>query len=76
MVHQENVARVVSNPGVLGGMPVVEGTRVPAENVLAEFREKGSKFEVFRSYPSLPLDGIDACLRWEKAGKPTWLPQS
>ena len=61
---------VVSNNAILGGMPVVSGTRVPADTVLAEVRTGKSRFDIFRSYPSLPRDGIDACLAWEKAGRP------
>jgi uncharacterized protein (DUF433 family) len=60
---------IVSNPRILGGTPVVQGTRVPAETVLAEVESGASRFEIFRSYPSLPPDGIDACIEWEKTGK-------
>lgn len=60
---------IVSNPRILGGTPVVQGTRVPAETVLAEVASGSSRFEIFRSYPSLPIDGIDACIEWEKEGK-------
>ena len=59
-------AKIVSNPNIMGGEPVVEGTRVPANNILAALRDGESKYSIFRSYPSLPLDGIDACLKWEK----------
>jgi uncharacterized protein (DUF433 family) len=63
-------ARVISDDDVMGGMPVVAGTRIPAETVLAEVRTGKSRFDIFRSYPSLPADGIDACLAWKKAGRP------
>lgn len=63
-------SKVVSNPKILGGMPVIEGTRVPAENILIEVNEGTSKFEIFRHYPSLPPDGIDACIQWNKNGRP------
>jgi uncharacterized protein (DUF433 family) len=66
----DTVSRIVRNEGILSGTPVVSGTRVPAETVLAEVRAGSSRFEIFRHYPSLPLDGIEACLEWEKAGRP------
>ena len=62
--------KVVSDERILGGTPVVEGTRVPADNVLAEVRAKKSKYEIFQDYPSLPIDGVEACLAWERAGRP------
>jgi len=61
-------SKVICDGAILSGMPVVSGTRVPAETVLAELQAGSSRFEIFRSYPSLPPDGIDACLAWEKAG--------
>jgi uncharacterized protein (DUF433 family) len=65
-----STTQVVSNDAILGGIPVVSGTRVPAETVLAEIRAGRTRFDIFRAYPSLPVDGIDACLEWEKAGRP------
>jgi uncharacterized protein (DUF433 family) len=62
--------KVVSNRHILGGTPVVAGTRVPAENVLAEVHAGTSRFDIYRSYPSLPLDAIDVCVAWERAGRP------
>lgn len=58
-------SKVVSDPEILGGNPVVEGTRVPVENVLAAVHAGQSRFIIFRHYPSLPPDGIDACIDWE-----------
>ncbi len=63
-------ALVVSDEAILGGVPVVLGTRIPADTVLAEVRTGKSRYDIYRSYPSLPSDGIDACLAWEKAGRP------
>ncbi len=66
----ETATRVVSNAQILGGTPVVLGTRVPAETILAEVRAGKTKFDIFRSYPSLPLDGVEACVEWDRAGRP------
>lgn len=66
----QSTTRVVSDKHILGGTPVVAGTRVPADNVLAEVRHGKSKFEIFCSYPSLPLDGVEACVAWEEASRP------
>ncbi len=63
-------AKIVSNPRILGGTPVFEGTRVPAGHILAEVKAGTSRFEIFRHYPSLPLDGIEVAVEWDKAGRP------
>jgi hypothetical protein len=43
-----------------------EGTaprRFPAANVMAEVAAGKTKFAIFESYSSLPLDGIEACIQ-------------
>jgi len=63
-------AKIVCNPRILGGTPVFEGTRVPAGHILAEVKAGTCRFEIFRHYPSLPLDGIEVAAEWDKAGRP------
>jgi uncharacterized protein (DUF433 family) len=67
---------LVEDQSILSGMPVVSGTRIPAETVLAEVPTGKSRFDIFRAYPSPPVDGIDACLSWEKAGRPSCATRS
>lgn len=64
------VPRIVSDPRILGGTPVVEGTRVPAETVLAEVAAGTAPAEIHRSYPSLPPRAVEACVRWANTGRP------
>jgi uncharacterized protein (DUF433 family) len=58
---------VVSDPSVMDGSPVVAGTRVPAETVLAYLRAGHGTQDIFEDYPSLPVDGIDAVVTWAEA---------
>jgi uncharacterized protein (DUF433 family) len=60
-------AEVVSDSTVMSGDPVVRGTRVPAETVMAYLRAGHSAQDIFGDYPSLPIDGIDAVIRWAEA---------
>ena len=60
-------AEVVRDPTVMSGDPVVRGTRVPAETIVAYLRAGYSAQEIFADYPSLPVDGIDAVIRWAEA---------
>jgi uncharacterized protein (DUF433 family) len=39
---------------------------VPAAQILAELRAGTSRDEILRHYPSLPADGIEACLAWQR----------
>lgn len=63
-------ARVVSDPKILSGTPVIKGTRVPADNVLVEVRNGTPLIKIFAGYPTLPPDAVAACVEWDKAGRP------
>jgi uncharacterized protein (DUF433 family) len=60
-------AEVVSDSSVMDGVPVVRGTRIPAETILAYLKGGHSHREIFEDYPTLPVDGIDAVIRWAEA---------
>ncbi len=68
--RNETKSRVVTNPNILSGTPIVLGTRVPAGNILAEMKAGKNKIEILRIYPSLPFDAIEAVTDWERKGCP------
>ncbi|WP_035646236.1 DUF433 domain-containing protein [Bradyrhizobium sp. ORS 285] len=39
----------------------------PAETILAYLRAGYPAHDIFADYPSLPIDGIDAVIRWAEA---------
>ena len=63
---QQDDARIVADPGVLGGMPVVAGTRVPAATILAYLREGRTEDYIREDYPTLPAGAIEAVRRWDR----------
>ena len=65
----EKKAKIISDPEILGGTPVFEGTRIPAGNIVAEVKAGTDRFDIFRHYPRLPLDGIEAAIEWDAAGR-------
>ncbi len=58
---------IVSRPGVMSGAPVVGGTRILAETIMAYITAGHSDSEIFEDYPSLPVDGVDAVRRWYRS---------
>jgi uncharacterized protein (DUF433 family) len=66
------VTEVVIDPDIMSGEPVVQGTRILAETILSYLKSGDSPAEIFLDYPSLPVDGIDAVIRWAEA---TYGPQ-
>lgn len=57
-------AEVISDRSVMGGEPVVRGTRIPAATIVAYLAAGRSDREIFEDYPSLPVDGIEAVRCW------------
>jgi uncharacterized protein (DUF433 family) len=69
-------AEIVCNPEIMGGVPTIRGTRIPVEMILVHLRGGYSRFEIFRNYPSLPLDGIEAVIAWAEVNLgPNWQEQ-
>jgi uncharacterized protein (DUF433 family) len=60
-------AEIVRDPTVMSGDPVIRGTRVLAESVVAYLRAGYSSKQIFEDFPTLPVDGIDAVIAWADA---------
>ncbi|MEI6419095.1 MAG: DUF433 domain-containing protein [Sphingomonadales bacterium] len=63
----QRFVEVVSDPEILGGWPVIYGTRIAAENILACIKSGYSDLRIVEGYPSMPVGGIDAVRRWAVA---------
>ncbi len=56
------MVRIVANPGILGGKPIVEGTRISVEQVLGLLAKGMTNEEIIESYPILSEESIRAVL--------------
>ena len=54
--------RIETNPNILGGKPVIKGTRIPVELILRKLGEGASIEELLESYPNLTKEDILAIL--------------
>ncbi len=61
---KEIAERITIDPHVMVGKPVIRGTRVPVELVLAKLAANPDLDEFFLDYPELTLDDVKACLRY------------
>ena len=59
--------RIVRNPEILVGKPVVKGTRIPVEVVLEYLAHNPDFAELFADYPRLTMDDVQACLAYAQA---------
>jgi uncharacterized protein (DUF433 family) len=56
--------RIIQDPEILVGKPVVKGTRIPVELVLAKLAYNPDLNELFADYPRLTVDDVKACLEY------------
>lgn len=56
--------RIVINPKILTGKPIVKGTRLAVDFLLGLLANGWSEEEILRNYPGLTHDDILACLRY------------
>ncbi len=59
--------RIVRNPEILVGKPVVRGTRIPVEVVLEYLAHNPNFDELFADYPRLTMADVQACLEYAQA---------
>lgn len=50
---------IVSNPNILGGVPIIAGTRIPAKRILYLFRDGYTIEAIHEEYPQLSVEMID-----------------
>ena len=58
------MVRIVANPGILGGKPIVEGTRLSVEHILGLLASGMSNQEIIADYPDLTEESIRAVLAY------------
>ncbi len=56
--------RITVNPAILGGKPIVKGTRIYVEFVLELFASGITEDEILQDYPHLTKEDIHACLEY------------
>ncbi|GAJ96059.1 DUF433 domain-containing protein [Rhizobium rhizogenes] len=74
--HELDAARaaVVSDPEILGGKPVLKGTRIPVYTIAAMLAANTPEDEILEDYPSLDLVKLKLAAVYAKANPPRGRP--
>lgn len=56
--------RITVNPKILGGKPIIQGTRISVEFILNLLASDVSEVEILKDYPHLTKEDVHACLRY------------
>lgn len=59
--------RIIIDPNILVGKPVVKGTRLAVEFIIGLLAQDWSEAEILRNYPGLTKADIHACLAYASA---------
>ncbi|HCJ79137.1 MAG TPA: hypothetical protein DHV84_03955, partial [Desulfotomaculum sp.] len=59
--------RIIIDPEILAGKPVIKGTRIPVELVLKRLSQDFELNSLFKAYPRLTLEDVKACLEYAYA---------
>jgi uncharacterized protein (DUF433 family) len=65
--HAKYEGRIVSDPAVMHGAPVIKGTRVPVSAVLGYLGAGETFDDVLKHHPHLTVEDIRACLAYAAA---------
>jgi uncharacterized protein (DUF433 family) len=58
--------RIIVDPRILVGKPVIKGTRLAVEFILDLLAQGWSQEEILRNYPGLEAQDIQACLAYAR----------
>ena len=64
MKQKDLLKRITANPMILGGKPIVKGTRISVEFILELLASGATESEILQDYPHLKPKDIKACLNY------------
>lgn len=56
--------RITDDSAILGGKPIIKGTRISVEFILQLLASSVTEEEILEDYPHLTRDDINACLEY------------
>lgn len=59
--------RIVCDPNIMVGKPVIKGTRIPVELVLRHLEENPDLDDLFAAFPRLTREDVKASLAYARA---------
>lgn len=57
-------SRIVTDPAILGGKPIVRGTRISVEFILELIGSGATADDIIRAYPHLTREDVSAAVRF------------
>ena len=67
MEGNDLLQRIISNPEIFGGKPIIRGLRISVEMVLDLLSQSVTVQQLLKDFPDLEEEDIRACLAYAKA---------
>ena len=76
MANDELLSRIVRNPAVMTGKPVIKGTRLTVDFIVGSLAAGSTTAEILKEYPGLTEEDVRACLvfAWRALESTTFFP--
>jgi uncharacterized protein (DUF433 family) len=58
--------RIVLDPAILAGKPIVRGTRLSVEFIIGLMADGWAEVDILKNYPGLAHEDISACLAYAR----------
>lgn len=59
------MSKIISKIGILGGKPIIKGTRISVELILSLLAEGSSSEDIIKFYPHLKKQDISAAIYYQ-----------
>jgi len=56
--------RIITDPEILVGKPVIKGSRIAVEFIISRLAEGWTEEQILSNYPGLEKEDITACLKY------------
>jgi uncharacterized protein (DUF433 family) len=64
MANSNAANMVISEPDIMGGVPVIRGTRIPVYVILENLEQGHSYEDILQDYPSLDRESIRGAIHY------------
>ena len=65
-VSMTDSSRIVLDPAILAGKPVIRGTRLSVDFIIGLMADGWSEADILRNYPGLTREDLAACLAYAR----------
>ena len=66
-MNQDILNRIVIDPAIMTGKPVIKGTRIPVELILRKLSQNIDADVILEDFPRLTLDDIKAAIMYAES---------